>query len=320
MEVVGEFYNRAIKVLHNIKEYNYELIFVNDGSSDETPIILNNLADKNEAVKVLHLASNQGHQIAISAGLDYALGDIVVIIDADLQDPPEVAIEMIEKIKEGYQVVHAQRKGRPGETMFKRFTAWCFYKLMNILAGNNLVENCGDFRAFSKPVLKVVRCFRERHRFMRGIFSSIGFRQCIIQYDRDARYAGETKYPITKMINLAIDAVLSFSSSPIKLIIWISFILWAFSFIYLGKALIDHFIYEITVPGWTSIIILLIFFTGLILFSLGIIGFYVGKIFEQGQQRPLYWLSDAKNISSEVTDNEAREVKLSFSSTKISEK
>lgn len=296
-EVLPEFYRRADLVSRDLHGYDCEFLFVNDGSRDGTAEILNALAATDCRVKVLHFAKNQGHQAAITAGMDFSTGDVMVTIDADLQDPPELVKEMLLKIKEGYQVVHARRRTREGETPFKLATAWFFYKLMSKLSAQELIENCGDFRAFTRPVLKAMSGFRERHRFMRGLFVVIGFRQCVIEYDRDRRYAGETKYPFRKMLNLAINAILSFSSTPIRLITWFSFLLWSSSLIYLVKALLDHFVFNRTVAGWTSIIILLTFYTGLILFSMGIIGSYIGRIFDQGQKRPLYWLHDARNIN-----------------------
>lgn len=310
-EVIHEFHRRATAVSQELNTYDFEFIFVNDGSNDNTPKILDELAASDNRIKVLHLAMNRGHQAAITAGMDFSTGDLIVIIDADLQDPPELVKEMIEKVNEGYAVVHAQRKSRKGESGFKRLTAWLFYKIMRELTANSLVENSGDFRAFTRPVLKAVRGFREEHRFMRGIFSMVGFRQCIIQYDRDTRHAGKTKYPFKKMSRLAINAILSFSRSPLKVLLWLSFLIWSASLVYLAKALIEHFVYRITVPGWTSIIILMTFFTGIIIFCLGIIASYVGRIFEQGQHRPIYWLSDARNINIADADRDIPEVRLS---------
>jgi dolichol-phosphate mannosyltransferase len=307
-EVLPEFYRRAPRVAGELREYEFEFLFVNDDSNDGTSEILNAIAEKDTRVKILHFAKNQGHQIAITAGMDFATGDVIVVIDADLQDPPELVKEMLEKIKEGFEVVHARRRKRPGETFFKLFTAALFYRLMSRASSGPTIENCGDFRAFTKPVLRAVSGFRERHRFMRGIFSYIGFRQCIIEYDRDVRYAGNTKYPFRKMLGFAINAMLSFSASPIKTITWLSFVLWGSSLIYLGKSLVDHFVYKVTVPGWTSLVILLVFLTGTNLFCLGIIGSYIIRIFEQGQSRPLYWLCDAKNINFKEIDKNSREI------------
>ncbi len=293
--VIDEFYSRAVELGNKNVERRFEFIFVNDGSTDKTGIILNQIAQKDKRVKVLHLARNRGHQIALTAGLDHAAGDIIVTIDADLQDPPELIEEMLYRIEQGCDVVHTQRRSRDGETFFKVFSASFFYRLMRFAANTPIIENCGDFRAITRPVLETVLFFRTQHRFLRGIFAQIGFNQCIIPYDRDSRYAGDTKYPFFKMLNLSLDAILGFSSAPIRVITWLSIALWS-SLIYLVKALIEHFLLQITVPGWTSIIVMQFFFTGLVLFCIAIIGAYVGRIFEQGQQQPLYWLCDSRNV------------------------
>ena len=295
-ETIPEFYRRLIALAGTLSSGQWEFVFVNDGSNDETPSLLNAFVDTDPRVKVLHLAQNRGHQVALTAGLDYALGDIIVTIDADLQDPPEIISKMIEKIDEGYDVVHAQRTQREGETMFKLITARIFYRLMRWFSNTPIIENCGDFRAFNRKVLEAVCAFRAYNRFLRGIFVQVGFRQTIIPYSRDARYAGKTKYSLFKMINLAIDALLGFSAVPIRVISIASIVLWCFSLFFLAKSLIEHFVLKITVPGWTSIIVLMTFFVGLILFSIAIVGAYVGKIFLQSQNPPLYWLSDARNI------------------------
>jgi len=287
----------------DLKGYSFEFLFVNDGSVDETEIILNALAQQDPRVKVLHFARNQGHQIALSAGMDFATGDMIVTIDADLQDPPEIVKQMIDKIQQGYEIVHAKRRHRQGESWFKLATARVFYKLMGRISDFEMTEDVGDFRAFTRPVLETVLRFRERHKFLRGIFAMIGYKQCFVDYDRDRRFAGATKYPLAKMIRLAVNAILSFSSSPLRFIIWLSFVLWGFSLIYLGKALYEYFVLKITVPGWTSIIVLQIFFTGIILFCMGIIGSYIGRIFEQGQRRPLYWIRETRNIDFDKTDD-----------------
>ena len=298
-KVINELYRRIKKITEELCDYEFELIFINDGSSDGTTELLNLLAEQDNSVKVLHFARNFGHQIAITAGIDYASGDVLVTIDADLQDPPELVKDMLLKIQEGYQVVHAQRRSRVGETKFKLITAWLFYQIMHKFLAKDLIENCGDFRAFTRSVAKAAQSFREPHRFMRGIFAVIGFRQCVIQYDRDARYAGKTKYSLNSMIRLASNATLSFSSAPIKAINWLSFTLWGISFFYLIKSLINHFVFHETVQGWTSIVILLFFFSGLNIFILGVIGSYIGRIFEQGKRRPLYWLCSMKNVNIE---------------------
>lgn len=312
-ETIDEFYRRANTLTVSIEPAKLEFIFVNDGSTDDTGAILKKISAKDSRVKVLQLAQNRGHQIALSAGIDYATGDMIVTIDADLQDPPELVSEMLDLIEEGYDVVHAQRQKRDGETWFKLTTARLFYRFIRFASDTNIIENCGDFRAFTRSVQYIITSSRTPHKFLRGAFVQVGFRQTILSYNRDSRFAGETKYPFLKMLNLSVDALLGFSAVPIRIISYMSIFLWALSLIYLAKSLIEHYIFAITVPGWTSIIILVIFFTGLILFSIAIIGAYVGRIFEQGQNRPLYWLSNTQNIDfnmMEPNTEEFQEVKL----------
>ncbi len=311
---IKEFYKRAGALAVSMAPLQFELIFVNDCSTDATASILDDLADQNPEVRVLHLAQNMGHQIALTAGLDYAQGDVVVTIDADLQHPPELIGDLVRRIEEGFDIVHAQREHRTGENWFKLLTAKLFYYFMRYFSGVRLIENCGDFRAFNRPVLEAVKSFRMHYRFLRGTFIQIGFRQSVLKYDSEARFAGDSKYSFVRMLNLAIDGVLGFSAAPIRLITWISILLWCVSLVHLVKSLIEHFIFKITVPGWTSIVVLMFFFTGLILFCIAIIGSYVGRIFVQGQNIPLYWLRDARNIGPETVTSrsaEIREVKLS---------
>ncbi len=313
-ETIGEMHRRLVAIADRMTEYEFEWVFINDGSRDKTPQLLDALAAEDTRVKALHLAANRGHQIALSAGLDYASGDMVITIDADLQDPPELVDQFIEKIREGYDLVHARRKKRAGETGFKLITAKMFYVFIKKMSNTPIYEDVGDFRAFTREVLNAVRAFREPHRFLRGMFAYLGFCQTTLDYARDARFAGETKYPLRKMVKFALDAVVSFSTVPLKSLIWLSIGLWLFSLVYLAISLYAHFVLHMTVPGWTSVIILLTFFSSLNLFSLAIIGTYVGRIYEQGQNRPLYWLSAARNISlKEGNDNPlpSREMTLS---------
>jgi polyisoprenyl-phosphate glycosyltransferase len=298
-ETCGEFYKRAGQVAEQLHQYKFSFVFVNDGSTDATPGLLNAMATQDNRVKVIHLARNRGHQIAVTAGLDFVDADMVVIIDADLQDPPEIVEQMLEQIEDGYDMIHAQRRKRSGETMFKLLSARIFYKLMRWLVSDELIENSGDFRAFTRPVLNASRGFREPHRFLRGLFATIGFRQHTLQYDRDPRFAGKTKYPFYKMVKLAINAIVSFSSTPIRIITWMALGVWGASLIYLLRALYGHFVLDQTQPGWASIIFLLSVYTGILLFSQAILGAYISRIFEQGQNRPLYWLSDLRNIDRE---------------------
>ena len=295
-ETLIEFNRRINKMTVSLPQHEFEFIYVNDGSIDTTHCILEKMANEDKRVKILHLARNRGHQNALTAGLDFATGGIIVTADADLQDPPEFIPEMIEKIKSGFDIVHAQRRKRNGETWFKLTSAGIFYRFLRWISETPIIENCGDFRAFTAPVLESFYGFRSNNRFLRGTFSQLGFRQCVIQYDRDQRYAGATKYSLFKMVDFSIDAILGFSAMPIKVITFFSLFLWFVSLVYLIKSLIEHFVLQITVPGWTSIIVLIIFFTGLILFSIAVIGSYIGRIYLQVQQPPLYWVAEARNI------------------------
>jgi dolichol-phosphate mannosyltransferase len=313
-ETVDAFYRRATALAASLPGSEFELLFVNDGSTDTTAAKLDALASVDPRVHVLHLAQNRGHQIALAAGLDFASGDLIVTIDADLQDPPEVVREMLATIEAGHDVVHAQRRRRPGEGWFKRATARLFYRIMRRISGVAIIPDCGDYRAFTRPVLEAARAFRTPHRFLRGTFVELGFRQAIVPYDRDRRHAGTTKYPLRKMVRLAVDAALGFSAAPIRMLTWLAIGLWVLSLGYLVKALYERFVLHITVPGWTSVIVMLTFFTGLILLSMAVIGSYVGRIFQQAQQAPLYWLRDARNVDLDAVSARAtglREVQLS---------
>lgn len=314
--VLPEFHRRAAAMADALAEgergWRTEFVYIDDSSSDETPGVLAMLAAADGRVRVLRFARNRGHQIAVTAGLDFARGDAVVIIDADLQDPPEVVPRMLELIDEGFEIIHAQRRQRDGETWFKLATARVFYSVLGRLAKADVVPNAGDFRAVSRRVAEAARAFREPHRFLRGMFGALGFRQCILQYDRDARFAGESKYPLKRMLKLAADALMGFSSAPVKAILAAALGIWSLGLIYLCFAVIQKVFFGIGEPGWTSLIVLLSAYTGLILLSVGVIGQYVGRIFEQGQGRPLYWLERAINIDeNEDRLADVQEVRLS---------
>jgi len=294
--VLPVYYERvcALAAVHPSRQFHF--LFVNDGSTDRTAALLDELATRDPRVQVIHLAANRGHQFALTAGLDAAEGDLVVVLDADLQDPPEVVSEMLQKADEGFDVIHAQRRQREGETFFKRLTAALFYRLMQRLATRAWLADVGDFRGLSRRAVAALRRYREPHRFVRGLAMDLGFRQCVIQYHRAARAAGETKYPLRKMVLLALDAALSFSTAPIRAIIWLSLLLWCVSLPYLGWGLYAKFVLHQTVQGWTSLVMLIVFFAGVQLFCLGIIGLYVARIFEQGQRRPLYVVMETRNL------------------------
>jgi dolichol-phosphate mannosyltransferase len=267
-----------------------EIIFVNDGSSDHSLDFLAELSAVDPRFQILALARNFGHQIAATAGLDHAKGDAVVLMDADLQDPPELIHEMIVKYQEGYEVVYAQRIGRAGESAFKRFTAWVFYRLMRALIHKDLPVDTGDFRLISRQCLEALKSMRELHRFIRGMVTWVGFAQIAVPYKRQARVAGSTKYPFRKMLMLAWNAALSFSPLPLRISLWLGFLLTGIGAAYgvyaLGREMLGFYV----VPGWTSSIVVSCLIGGAVMISIGIQGEYVGRLFEEIKARPLYVL------------------------------
>lgn len=289
-EVIPELHKRLTEFLAQLPELqgSWEVIFVNDGSSDKSPGMLDDLGRAEPRFHVVHFARNFGHQAAITAGLDRAEGDAVVVMDADLQDPPEVVKAMIAKWREGFDVVYGVRTKRIGETIFKRATASAFYRLMNAALGVKIPRDAGDFRLMSRPVVLTLRSLREKHRFMRGLVAWVGFRQTNVNYERPERFAGETKYPLRKMVKFALDGITSFSTSPLRIATWLGAFtgliavgigVWA---VYI-KLFTNH-----TVQGWTTIMLLVALSSSGQMLMLGLLGEYVGRIYEEIKQRPLY--------------------------------
>jgi dolichol-phosphate mannosyltransferase len=277
-----------------------EIILVDDGSRDETYRLMFGWAQEDADIKLIALSRNFGHQIAITAGMDASSGDAVVIMDADLQDPPSLIPEMIRSYCEGYDVVYGQRTEREGETWFKLVTASLFYRLMRRFVDKRLPANTGDFRLVSKRVIEDLRRIREHDRFMRGLVAWVGFPQKALPYKRAGRAAGETKYPFTKMLKLATNAILSFSALPLKIITWIGFISVLVSFVFIGRTLWQYlFDPQSLVLGWASLAILISFFSGVILLSIGMLGIYVAKIHTEVQDRPLYMVRHSMNFDKE---------------------
>jgi glycosyltransferase involved in cell wall biosynthesis len=273
-----------------------EVILVNDGSSDRTAPALVETAQADSRFKVINLARNFGHQIAATAGLDASSGAAIVLMDADLQDPPELVLEMLEKYRGGYDVVYAQRIGREGETWFKRFSAWLFYRLMRILVHNDLPPDVGDYRLVSRRFLDALNQMRETHRFLRGMVSWVGFPQTAVQFVRPRRAAGETKYPLTKMLKFAWTAAISFSPFPLRLSLMAGMAVFSVGVIYGVYALIRLALGLYLVPGWTSVIVLNCISSGAILLGIGVAGEYIARIFEEIKGRPLYVVSDTVNL------------------------
>ncbi len=283
--VLTETHRRLTGVMQKLGE-PYELVYVNDGSKDKTPQMLDALASQDSHVRVVHFARNGGHQVAVSAGLDYATGDAIVIIDADLQDPPEVIPEMVEKWRAGAQVVYGKRRSRKGDSGFKQLTAKWFYRLQRKLAGNAFPEDTGDFRLVDKQVADVVRNMPERNRYLRGMFAWVGFRQEAVLFDRDKRFAGETHYPLRKMLKLSANGIYGFSSKPLGLITMAGLMLLALG----GAALLVLVVLALlgTPGGLWWLAALQGALAGIVLLALGIMGSYVSRIYDEAKGRPLY--------------------------------
>ncbi len=285
--VVEESYKRLKQVMDTTNE-PYELIFVNDGSRDKTPEIVAQICENDKNVRLINFSRNFGHQTAITAGMDNSSGQAVVVIDADLQDPPEVILEMIEKWKEGYDVVYGQRLKRKGETFFKKVTAKMFYRLLSSMTSVDIPVDTGDFRLIDRKVCDVMSSLTEQNRYVRGLVSWVGFRQTAVTYVRDERFAGETKYPLKKMLKFAMDGITTFSYKPLKLSTYVGFLVAGASFIYLLVVICLRLFTDTTVTGWASTLAVSLIFNGVILMMLGIIGEYIGRIYDEAKGRPLY--------------------------------
>ena len=296
-EVAQECYNRISKVLKDISNYEYEIIFVNDGSKDKTLEILEDIASKNGNVKVISFSRNFGHQCAVTAGLQYATGDAIVIIDADLQDPPELIPEMLKLWEEGNEVIYGKRKTREGESKFKLLTAKMFYKTLNKLSDVEIPKDTGDFRLVDKKVVDVINSLPEHNKFLRGLFSWVGFEQKEFEYERKERFAGKTKYPLKKMIKLASDGIMSFSTKPLKIVGGLGILSIVLSIIILFYAILSFiFKWNNLTAGWTSLMVAITFFSGTILVSLWMIGEYIARIYDETKQRPQYIIKKKINI------------------------
>ena len=286
--------------------YACEVIAVNDGSSDETINLLVAWSNADPRIKVLNLSRNFGHQYASTAGIDYASGDAIVLIDADLQDPLEVIHRMVAQYRDGFDVVCGQRMARSGESIFKKLSAWCFYRFMRVFFLKSLPQDVGDFRLMSRRCVDSLVAMRELHRFLRGMVAWVGYSQTCVQYQRQARAAGTTKYPLRKMLRLAWTAVVSFSPLPLRISFFGAGMMTLVAVEEAVRALIAYFAGR-TVPGWASLMVVLCLSNAALMIVVGILGEYVGRIYEEGKGRPLYLVADSWNFSSTT---EARETSL----------
>jgi glycosyltransferase involved in cell wall biosynthesis len=290
-ELVELFVSRACAA---VEGYPFELVVVNDGSSDDTPRMLDEIAARDPRVRVVHLSRNFGHQAALTAGLEHAVGDVVAMIDADLQDPPELIPKMVERWEQGSDVVYAVRKQREGETAFKLATASWFYKLFDKLAQVDLEPNSGDFRLLDRRALNALLAMTERSRFLRGMTVWVGFTQSAIGYERDARHAGETKYTLRKMLRFSLDAIASFSHLPLQLATYVGLLSAGVAFIAIPVVIALRIVGSY-LPGFGSITIAILLLGGIQLIALGVIGEYVGRIYDEVKHRPLYIVREERN-------------------------
>lgn len=301
-EVIEETYHRLKNVMDKIGE-SYELVFVNDGSKDKSAQIISELVKTDENIRLIDFSRNFGHQIAATAGLDYVQGQAIVIIDADLQDPPEVIPQMLEKWREGYDVVYGKRLKRQGETAFKKASAHVYYRILGALTDGNIPRDTGDFRLIDRKVCEAIKRLPEKNRFLRGMVNWVGFNQVAVEYVRDERWAGETKYPLKKMLKFAADGIFSFTYKPLKLATYIGLFLSVIGFIYLLVVLFQKLFTDTALTGWASIMAVSLVFHGITLVILGIIGEYIGRIYEEVKGRPLYIVKETIGFKNDKKDS-----------------
>lgn len=307
ISVVVPLYNEELNIEYLFKrllselsrlDMTYEIVCVNDGSKDNTIGCLIEHHHQNPKIKVVNLSRNYGKEIALSAGLDYANGNAVIPIDADLQDPPELIAELVEKWREGYDVVYATRRSRQGESWVKRFTANVFYRTIDSLSQVPIPRNTGDFRLLDRRVVDALKRMPERTHFMKGLFAWVGFKQTSVIYDRPARYKGETKWNYWKLWNFAIDGITSFSFLPLKVWSYVGLLVAIPSFFYASFLVIRTLIYGIDFPGYASIMVAVLFLGGVQLVSLGVLGEYLGRVYEEVKGRPLYLVRESYGFDS----------------------
>jgi glycosyltransferase involved in cell wall biosynthesis len=302
---IDELHRRITEVMKSTRE-SWELVLVDDGSMDGSTEMIRELAKKDSNVRPVIFSRNFGHQIAVTAGLDYSRGDAAVIIDADLQDPPEVIKDLIAKWKEGYQVVYAVRSEREGETWFKRTSASVFYRLIYRITDIKIPLDTGDFRLIDRKVIEVMKKMGERHRFLRGMAAWVGFKQIGVKYKRAARYAGATKYPFRKMIKLALNAITSFSYFPLQLAMYLGFFAAGVSILAIPVVMIMRFTGNSAFFGQATTLVAVLFLGGVQLICLGILGEYIGRIYDEVKGRPLYIVNESPDDFEKTKKNRSR--------------
>lgn len=293
--VIDELGRRLVAFLSEVG-VPWEVVFVDDGSSDQSALLLKHLCQTDSRFKLVGLSRNFGHQLAITAGMDYCSGEAVVVMDADLQDPPEVVAEMLDRYRDGFDVVYGVRKRRHGETMFKRATASVYYRLLRAMVGVPIPLDAGDFRLMSRRVVAALQALRETNRFVRGMVSWVGFKQTAVYYDRPERFAGTTHYPLRKMLRFAIDGITSFSTVPLKMATWLGVAAGTVGVLVAVWAAYSKFVSHATLPGWTAIMVAVCLASSAQLLMIGVLGDYVGRIYEEVKRRPLYVVQDELNI------------------------
>lgn len=308
-EVLAETLRRLSETAETLEArgLKVELVFVDDGSRDRTRELLRCYAASDRRVRMLGFARNFGHQLAVTAGIDAARGDAVVLIDADLQDPPEVIAEMVDRWEEGFDVVYGTRTDRPGESRFKLATARVFYRVLNRLSDVPIPLDTGDFRLMSRNVVEVLKSMPEQDRFVRGMVSWVGFNQIALPYRRDKRFAGESKYPLRKMVRFATDGILSFSAKPLQLSVTLGVLSSLLAMLVIVYSLAMRLFTQEWVPGWTALMIAVLFLGGVQLICVGILGEYIGRIYREVKRRPLYIVQETRDGTTVVRPAEAGE-------------
>ncbi|MGR5132150.1 glycosyltransferase family 2 protein [Vibrio alfacsensis] len=308
-DVLPEFHRRLTAVLDGMPE-RCEIVYVDDGSKDNSLLMVQHFIQSSSDVRCIALSRNFGKESAMSAGLEHCQGEAMIVIDADLQDPPELIPQMVSKWREGYDVVNMQRSERRGETWFKRFSAACFYKILNSMAKLEVPENVGDFRLLSATVVKHINALPERNRYMKGIFSWPGFRQVTVQFERDARFCGETKWNYLKLIGLAMDGITSFSIRPLRLATVVGGLVALSAFVYGVFIVMKTIVFGEPVTGYPSMMVVQLALGGVQLLSVGLLGEYIGRIFIETKQRPLYLIQSVYELPAKCQSNQAMKFKL----------